>query len=103
MFPEGGFRRGDRSILRSGRLVPGVGRIASLARAPIVPAVIVNSIAYSRPLSWFPFRVTRYGVAFGSPISPDLPAEESESRLVCALRALEADLALRLPERCRAI
>src|SRR5262245_50085810 len=54
MFPEGGFRRGGSSVLAGGSIVPGIGRIANLAGAPIVPAVIVNSLAYTRWRSWLP-------------------------------------------------
>lgn len=101
MFPEGGFRRGDRSVLRGGKIVPGIGRLALLVNAPIVPVVIVNSAAYSRFTSWLPLRRTVYGVAFGPPIPPGADTAGTEHVLVDRLRALHAGLAPQLPERCR--
>jgi 1-acyl-sn-glycerol-3-phosphate acyltransferase len=103
MFPEGGFRRGDRSVLRDGKIVPGVGRLALLAGAPIVPVVIVNSAAYSRLASWLPLRSTMYGVAFGAPIPPDDDPARAERVLVEQLRVMHAGLTLQLPEHCRVL
>lgn len=101
MFPEGGFRRGERSVLRAGRIVPGIGRLAHLAGVPIVPVVVVNSAAYSRFASWLPLRRTVYGLAFGPPIPPDADASRTEQVLVERLRALHAALAPELPGHCR--
>jgi 1-acyl-sn-glycerol-3-phosphate acyltransferase len=103
MFPEGRFRRGDDSVLRGGRLVPGIGRIARLASAPVVPAVIANSRAYSRVAAWWPVRATVYGVAFGAPIAPDAEPVEIERRLVAAMRELYRGLIERLPEGARQV
>lgn len=103
MFPEGGFRRGEASVVRSRRVQRGIGRIASLAGAPVVPAVIVNSIVYARFASWLPFRATRYGVMFGPAIPPGLDPDEIETRLVEALVELHAALAPRLPDDCRRV
>lgn len=101
MFPEGGFRRGEASVLRSRKIRPGVGRIAKLAGAPVVPAVVVNSIAYSRFAAWMPRRSTIYGLMFGPPIAPDQEPEEIEKQLVDALVGLGDALLPRLPEACR--
>lgn len=100
-FPEGGFRRGDSSVLRGGRVLPGIGRIAKLAGASVVPSVVVNSGAYSRVGAWLPERGTVYGVAFGPPIGPELEPGEIENRLVEAMVGLYGELAPRLPEECR--
>jgi 1-acyl-sn-glycerol-3-phosphate acyltransferase len=101
MFPEGGFRRDRHSVLHGGRIVSGIGRIARLTRAPVVPAVIVNSRAYSRVAAWFPLRATVYGAAFGTPIPPDAEPDEIERQLIAAMRGLHAALMAQLPEWLR--
>lgn len=102
MFPEGGFRRGASSVIRGGRMRSGIGRLAVLANAPVVPVVVVNSSAYTRPGAWLPLRRTRYAVAFGAGLSPRLEPEEIERRLAEAFVTLYEGLAPRLPEGCRA-
>ena len=82
MFPEGGFRTGEASVVHSRRIRPGIGRIAVLADVPIVPCVIVGSEQYRRFNSWLPFRQTRYAVAFGEMISPNAPATTIEAELI---------------------
>lgn len=92
MFPEGRFRRGRESVLLTGKIQPGIGRIAKMAQAPIVPCVILNSAAYSRPASWVPGANTRYAIAFAEPLADVGDAEEVEARLVRAFAELHAAL-----------
>jgi 1-acyl-sn-glycerol-3-phosphate acyltransferase len=98
MFPEGGIRRDEDSIVRGGQMRPGIGRLAMLANVPILPAVVIGSGRYSRFTSWLPIRRTRYGVIYGEPLiaRPDLPkteaAEDLEVRLRKAFVALHQEL-----------
>ena len=92
MFPEGRLRPEAESVVRTREIRAGIGRIACLSGAPVVPCVIVNSGAYRRPASWLPLRRTRYGVIFGAPIGPAPGADEVERRLVDAFVALHARL-----------
>lgn len=101
MFPEGGLRRGEASVVRGGRIRSGVGRLSVLANAPVAPAIVLNSSVYSGVHAWLPIRRTRYGVAVGPCISPQLGAEEIEARLVEGYARLYAELAQRLPVSCR--
>lgn len=101
MFPEGGFKRGEHSVVHSGKIKRGVGAIAHLANVPVIPAVIINSIAYSRPLAWAPWRPTRYAIAFGPPIAPAEDADSVERQLVSTLQSLHREIAPLLPESCR--
>ena len=103
MFPEGGFRRGQASVVHSGKIRPGIGRIAQLANCPVIPAIVVNSISYGSPAAWLPLRAVRYAVAFGPAIAPNGTPEELESRLVAALKGLYAQAASQLPEACRVL
>lgn len=93
MFPEGRFRKGPDSVIHTGIIRPGIGRIANLAAAPVIPCVVVGSEQYSRFTSWLPLRRTRYAVAFGEPIDPKLPPDEIEKQLVVAMQTLHRRLA----------
>ncbi|MEK6703178.1 MAG: lysophospholipid acyltransferase family protein [Planctomycetota bacterium] len=103
MFPEGGFRRGNASVVHSGKIKSGIGRIASIAKVPVVPAMIINSSVYSRPVAWFPLFRTRYAVAFAPPISPELSPQEIESAIVEAMRKLHDQAAALLPANSRVL
>ena len=46
----------------------GVGRLALMADAPVLPCVIINSPAYEKLSAWLPFRAVRYGLNYGNPI-----------------------------------
>src|SRR5689334_10101203 len=82
MFPEGRFRKGRESVLYTGKIQPGIGRIAKLANVPIVPCVILNSSVYSHPACWFPVRRTRYGIAFAEPLPQPAEALDAEPALI---------------------
>lgn len=99
MFPEGGFRRGEASVLRGGAIRSGIGRVALLAGVPVVPAVILGVEAYARFWSWAPVRGVRYGVMFSEPLAAPTDEEAAarlEAELVTRMRAMGADLAARL-------
>jgi 1-acyl-sn-glycerol-3-phosphate acyltransferase len=94
MFPEGRIRKYEESVIHGAPFRPGVARVASMANVPIVPAVVLNSIAYARPAGWLPLRRTRYGVVFGQPINVRDEAH-AEQQLADAFQTLAADLAQR--------
>ena len=70
MFPEGRLRLGTDSMLINGKIRPGLGRIAILSQAPVIPVVVVGSTQYNRPLAYAPLRHIKYGVIFGKPMLP---------------------------------
>lgn len=92
IFPEGGFRKGLESVVYTRRIRPGTGRIASLTSAPVIPCVLIDAHAYSRPSSWLPLRRTRYGLIYGSAIDPTLPPDVIEAKLVDAYADLHGRL-----------
>lgn len=96
IFPEGGFRKGPDSVVQSRRIKPGTARLARLARAPIIPCVLINSGAYGSPTSWLPIRRTRYGLIYGAPIDPALEPQAIEAKLVEALVTLHGELTRRM-------
>lgn len=92
MFPEGGFRVGEASVVHSRKIRPGIGRIAVLADVPIVPCMIVGSEQYREFASWLPLRRTTYAVAFGGMIAPNATAEAIETQLIEAFVELHTSL-----------
>ena len=92
MFPEGGFRKGTESVVHTRRIRKGIGRIARLSGAPIVPCVVINSLAYGRLTSWLPLRRTRYGVIYGEPLCATEDPEVLEVKLVEAFVLLHREL-----------
>lgn len=101
IFPEGGIRAGERSVLAGGPLDAGACRLALAAGVPLLPVVIRNSETLYAPGGWlFPRRAFQVTVHFGASIVPPVgqtndktAAEDLNVRLTSALR----DLASRLP------
>jgi 1-acyl-sn-glycerol-3-phosphate acyltransferase len=92
LFPEGGIRAGEDSVVHSGRIRPGIGRIARLAQVPVIPAVLINSGVYMRVSSWLPLWRVRYGLMYGQPVSPMLEPEAIEARIVSSMIAMNMEL-----------
>lgn len=98
MFPEGGFRLQDKSILHGGSMRPGLGRIARIAQVPVIPCAIEDSLVYAKPASWLPLRRSRYGLAFGQAMTPpgsDATNDQTsdfESHLADRIRDLHKNL-----------
>lgn len=98
IFPEGGIRRDERSVLRSGPLDPGACRLALAARVPVVPVVVLNSESMYSPGGWlFPRRAFHVVVRFGCPLMPQegqrtdkTAADILNDQLAGALRDLAA-------------
>jgi 1-acyl-sn-glycerol-3-phosphate acyltransferase len=65
LFPEGGFRKKDKSVLYGGSFRSGVGRMAQLAEVPIVPVAVIDTENFRGVVPWLPIRRTRYAVAYG--------------------------------------
>ena len=97
MFPEGSLSFQDKSVLHGGALLPGIGRIARLSKAPLVPCAIENSLTFARLGAWLPNNA-RYGIAIGEPMDPPgkgtgaAGVERYEAELGDRIRALHKDL-----------
>lgn len=83
MFPEGGVRQPPNSVTHGGPIRPGLGRLALLSGAPVVPCAVVNAAAYSRISAWLPVKRMRYAICYGEPIAArtDLPADQAATEL----------------------
>jgi len=83
IFPEGGIRDSDASIVNGARMKAGVAVLAGLSGAPILPAVILGSDRLYNAKNWLPWRGGRVWIGFGEPITApaDLAGEEKRAYL----------------------
>lgn len=99
IFPEGGVRDGEDSVLASGRIDAGVCKLAQLAGVPVLPCVVLGGEKFRRWASWLPGARTRWAVAFGEPIFPRAELDRAAAQtsmaeeITLALRALGAEVA----------
>jgi len=100
LFPEGGIRDGQRSLLEGAPLRPGASTLAHIAHVPILPCVILGSDRLYSTRRWLPGLRGRtpIWIAFGNPITHSsdrakLPARERiEAELACAFKNLYTEL-----------
>ncbi|HEV2047286.1 MAG TPA: 1-acyl-sn-glycerol-3-phosphate acyltransferase [Chthoniobacterales bacterium] len=98
VFPEGGIRDGERSLLEGAPLRPGATTLAHMADVPILPCVIVGSDRFYSAKRWLPLRRTPIWIAFGDLILPSSDLEKSAARqrieheLAAAFKNLYAEL-----------
>ena len=88
VFPEGGIRDGERSMLSGAPFRDGAIMLAVHAGCPIVPVVILGSERLYNAKNWLPWRRARVFIAVGAPIEP--PDQKSRS---AAREQMRADLA----------
>jgi 1-acyl-sn-glycerol-3-phosphate acyltransferase len=98
IFPEGRLRLGEDSMLHTRKMRPGLGRLAHMANAPIVPCVVIKSNLYSKPTSWLPLKRTRYGIIYGEPIAPQANPAETEKLFIDRMVALRDELVAKMPK-----
>jgi len=101
LFPEGGFRSGEESVLSGGEIRPGLGRLSLIARAPVIPCAIIGTEQYHRWTAWLPLLRTRYGIAFGAAMPPPASREEVDAFEETYRRNM-VDLGAKLREAMRA-
>jgi len=68
LFPEGGIRDGERSMLQGAALRPGLSALAEMSGAPVIPCVILGSDQLYAPAKWLPFRRSQAWISFGEPL-----------------------------------
>ena len=99
IFPEGGVRQDENSVLQSGEIESGVCKLAQLAGVPVLPCVVVGSGKFRRWTSWLPGARTRWAVAFGELVEPRAEPDRASARaamaeeITLAMRALRAEVA----------
>jgi 1-acyl-sn-glycerol-3-phosphate acyltransferase len=94
MFPEGGIRTEETSVISGGPFKPGVIRFAQMSGAPIIPCIVLGTSAYSKIKSWLPTRSVRFGLNYGMPIPVDTVMDAESARATAAAELREAYLTL---------
>ncbi len=80
VFPEGGIRDGERSVLAGAPFREGAVLLAVRAGCPIVPVVILGSERLYNKKSWLPWRRARVFIGVGGPIFPESGLSKSAAR-----------------------
>jgi 1-acyl-sn-glycerol-3-phosphate acyltransferase len=99
IFPEGGIREGVDSVLREGKIRPGVGALAQLSGEPTVPCVILESDRLAEVRNWRPWKPVKVWVIYGEPMRCESREKrarvEFEAGLERRLKALGVELRAR--------
>jgi 1-acyl-sn-glycerol-3-phosphate acyltransferase len=91
IFPEGGIRDSEASLLNGGPVREGVALLARLSGAPVVPCVIIGSDRLYNRRRWVFGRRAPVWVAFGEPFQP-ASREECASQLSQRIIEMKARL-----------
>jgi len=102
VFPEGGLRDGDASMLAGAPVHDGGLLLAAHANCPIVPVVILGSERLYNTKNWRPWRRARVYIAVGRPIFPSKEGPRGTAREQLRNELLAAVIALKdaLMARC---
>ena len=98
VFPEGGIRDGERSMLAAAPVRDGAVMLAVHAGCPIVPVVILGSERLYNAKNWLPWRRANVFIGIGEAIAPpDLKSrgaarEQMRADLAAAIIQLKDDL-----------
>jgi 1-acyl-sn-glycerol-3-phosphate acyltransferase len=99
VFPEGGIRAGEQSILEGAPMWPGVCALSVHSGKPIVPCVILGTDRLYHPVNWLPYRRVPIWIGVGEPLFP-----EETKGVVDAREALQKQLSrtfMNLKDRLR--
>jgi len=97
VFPEGGIRAGEGSVLEGASFKGGAGVLAQMTGAPVLPAIIVGSDRCYAPQTWRPWRAVSVWLVFGDWIEVDRALDKAgqraqvESALAAAFTSLYAE------------
>lgn len=80
IFPEGGIRAGETSILNGAPMRPGAAELSVLSRRPIIPCVILGSDRLYHRANWRPGRRVPIWMGFGPPLDPQPDAGRAAAR-----------------------
>jgi 1-acyl-sn-glycerol-3-phosphate acyltransferase len=98
IFPEGGIRDGERSILSGAEMREGAFLLAAKADCPVVPVVILGSERLYNRRNWLPWRRAKVYIAIGEPV---FPADGGRKQLRNDTAAALIRLKDRLVEACQ--
>jgi 1-acyl-sn-glycerol-3-phosphate acyltransferase len=81
IFPEAGIRDGRGSVLAGAPIRSGIGTLAQVSGAPILPCAIIGTDRFYTPGSWVPLRRVQVWVAFGRMLRCESGLPKAEARL----------------------
>ncbi len=90
IFPEGGIRAGETSILEGAPMRPGLAALSLLAHAPVLPSLIVGTDRLYHPKNWL--RRPPIRIVTGAPIAPEGGRDELRARIAQAFVDLKNHL-----------
>jgi 1-acyl-sn-glycerol-3-phosphate acyltransferase len=68
IFPEGGIRAGQYSILNGATMKPGLAALSTMSGAPVIPCVLIGSDRLYKPVNWL--RRTTLHLVIGDAVEP---------------------------------
>lgn len=80
IFPEGGIRAGEGSILHGAPMRPGVAVLSMMANAPVVPCVILGSERLYHRDNWRPWFRIPIWMGIGEPMDSDVRLSGAAAR-----------------------
>lgn len=80
IFPEGGIRDGERSILAGADMREGAFLLAAKAGCPVVPVVILGSERLYNRRNWLGWRLAKVYIAIGAPVFPQADGGRGAAR-----------------------
>lgn len=95
IFPEGGIRAGEGSVLNGAPMRAGVALLAAMSQKPIIPAVILGSDRLYQPKNWLPIKRVPVWIATGEPIACPGRNARDDGRVEVTRRLGEAFMSLK--------
>jgi 1-acyl-sn-glycerol-3-phosphate acyltransferase len=99
MFPEGGIRDGNRSVLQGAPLRPGLSALVEMSGAPVIPCIILGSDRLYAKQMWLPFRRAQVYINFGDPLRHTGTGKEARAAFDAAYTKAIGDLLAELTTR----
>ncbi len=93
IFPEGGIRAGEWSILNGAPMKPGLAALSIHSGAPVVPCALIGTDRLYKPGAWL--RRTTLWLLIGESLEPPLPDASPEARVRFAEEISRAFVRLR--------
>jgi len=92
IFPEGGIRDGDASVLAGAPSQRGLSMLARLSQAPVLPCAILGSDRLYNLKNWKPWRRVPIWICLGEVIPSGLEEEDFSERLAASFQKLRDEL-----------
>ncbi len=95
IFPEGGIRDGEASVLAGAPPQRGLSMLARLSHAPVLPCVILGSDRLYHIKNWKPWRRVPIWICFGEIIPSGLEEEAFSKQLASSFVHLREELLIK--------